>query len=198
MARWRVGLAFTIIGVMAIALVVILLDGGAGESGVGQTSTSTTPSTANPTSTTADTTSTTLDGSARVQEVQAILEDLETRRFQAIYEQDLDALAEVAEGQVYSGTVTAIEAGVGNEYGTAPAATGVSVEILDVLADRPDCLAVHFNVDLSGFLQDANPDPLVFVLWPTDGYWRSVKVWGGPGDFDEQIDCDLAIRGGES
>lgn len=96
---------------------------------------------------------------------------------------------------MYEGTLVAIAEHWYEDYTAPPQTTGVGVEIVEILADRADCLVVYRDLDVGGFQSDTGSNPIVSVLWPTqDEYWRLVKVWSTPGDFDERVDCDLAIR----
>ena len=183
-----------IIGVMIVALVLVVAGDG-GDPVAATTSSSTPTATPSSTSMVATTSTTSADGDARVREVEAILEDLQTRRFQAIYEQDLQGLEMVTTGLYLRGSLEAIKREVYKDYTAEPQAVGVGIEVVEILADRSDCLVVLQSIDLSLFTDSAGPlPPDVDVLWPSEGGWQLVKSWTSKAEFDQEADCDLAIR----
>ena len=196
---WRVGVVIALIVVMAIALVSLLLrDSDAATAGttLAQTTTSlpaTTTST--PTSpTTAPSTTTTINPEARIAEVELILEDLYVRWFDAIYRKDESALPDiVALQRSYDAAVEAMSTA---EFTASPAEAGVDVAVIEVLLDRPDCLVVHYDIDVSRFFDAGQPAAsAVRILWPRgdSGPWRMARLWSGPGDL-WNADCDLTDR----
>ncbi len=152
------------------------------------TSTSpTTPSTEAPTTTSAE---------ARIAEVEAILQDLYYRWFDAIYRQDADALWEVVATQTgYDDGVAAIGA---MTFDRAPTREGVMVSVKELLLDRQDCLVAFIDVDVSQFRGVGAETSGVDVLWPdSGGAWRLATSWVHPNDLWIR-DCDELIRDEDS
>ena len=194
---WRVGVVIALIVVMAVALASLLLrDSDAATAATTLTpATTSLPATTTSTSTsttTAATTTTTINPEARIAEVELILEDLYVRWFDAIYRKDESALPDiVALQRDYDSGVKAFPIA---EFVAAPAEVRVDVSIIEILLDRPDCLALHYEMDVSRILGPGRTTEGLRILWPQEnGAWRMGRLWGGPGDLWE-IDCDLADR----
>lgn len=184
--NWRVAVAFAFIGAMLIALALLVLDGGEGEAEAIPPATVTTsaPSTSTPPSTstsTAPPTSTTLDPEARKAQVERILEDLEIAWYDAVYRQDESVLPDIVATRVfYDAAVNAMGAAV---FSAEPSEDTVDVLVYDVLLDKDDCLVVHFRLDASGVLREAEPMDGVQVLWPYGEGYRLVRRWSSPDDL---------------
>ena len=182
-----------LIVVMAGALVALLFrdsDSVAADATLAPTTIATTSTTS--TSSTS-TTSITISPEARIAEVEVILEDLYLRRFDAIYRRDESVLADIVALQgSYDAAVDAMPTA---EFIASPAEVGVDVTVLGILLDRPDCLVLHYDMDVSRIFGPGRTTGGVRVLWPRgdDGPWRMARSWSGPGDL-WNVDCDLVDR----
>jgi len=152
------------------------------------TSTPATTPTFVPTTTTSTTTTTlapttTVD---RVAEIEAIYQDLEERRLNALYRGDREAFAVLFASPAY------LEASLGAfdviEFVAEPSV--VVVEVVEIIHDGQDCLAVRFDSDLSQALGPAAVGEVVDTLQRTDtGEWGYAFVgeeWvcDGPHPWD--------------
>ena len=196
MMRLRQGFAAGIVVVLAVVAVVAFVRGGDVESvpeavtATTSTVTSLTTTTqATTTSTAEPTTSTTTD---RVTEVEAILQDLAFRWFDAIYRKDPDALWEVvATEQGYDAGIAAFDS---MTFTGAPSRDGTIVAVKEILLDRSDCLVVWHRLDVTAYRGAEATTEKVLVLWPDQRFgWRWATVWSGPGDLWRN-DCDLVTR----
>jgi len=110
------------------------------------TTTLTLPSTTATAPAIATTTSTTLD---RLSEIQAIYEDLEHRRLQAIYDQDEDAFRAVYANEEYlQESLPLFEAVV---FLTNPGR--YPVQVLEILTDHEGCISAVVRTDLTGITE---------------------------------------------
>jgi hypothetical protein len=196
--NWRAAIAFGMIGVMLVALVWLLVsDGDSDPEAVPTTQLTVAPTTttSGPTTTTTvlETTTTSLDPDARMAEVARILEDRWVGLYDAIYRQDESSLADlVAVQPLYDAAVDGMAGAI--EFTGVPTAETMTVTLIAILLDRPDCLVVHFNRDLSGLIVGGVPADGVQVLWPReDGSYRLARTWTNPADL-WQDDCDLMDR----
>jgi len=121
------------------------------------TSSSTSSTTTSPTTVA---TSTTAD---RLAEVQAIFEDLERRRLQALYEGDREAFAALFANDAYlQGSLSVFDS---FELSEPPE---LELSIVEVVVDRSDCLAARLTESVNG----SQPASATVVLQPrSDGDW---------------------------
>ncbi len=196
--KWRAAIAFGMIVVMLAALVWLLVnDDDLDREAVPTTQLTVAPNTtttgATTTTTAVETTTTSLDPDARVAEVARILEDRWVGLYDAIFRQDESSLADIVAVQpLYDAAVDGMAGAI--EFTSAPTAETMTVTLIDILLDRPDCLVVHFNRDLSGAIADGVSADGVQVLWPRDdGSYRLARTWTNPADL-WQDDCDLMDR----
>ncbi len=142
-----------------------------------------TTSTSTTTTTTTLATTTTLD---RVAEIQAIFQDLEVRRLQAIMDQDEEAFRSVFANAEYEERSMVLLDDV-----TVIDPQAVMFTVTEVFSDGPDCIAVDAVVDASLAIQgggvSAGRDHVIEVSesswglsWVGDG-WRCV----GPHPFSD-------------
>lgn len=200
MSRLRQGIAAGIVVVLAVVVVVVAFAPGddpepVSEAVATSTSTSTSASVGSVGSTSSSTSSTTstTEPSDRVAEVQAVLQDLWFRWFDAIYRKDPDALWEVVATQrFYDAGVAAM--GQKGLFASAPTLDGTRVAVNEILLDRPDCMAVWYRLDVTEYRGEGATTEKLLVLWPDPRYsWRMATAWGGPGDLWRN-DCDLVTR----
>ena len=108
--------------------------------------------TSSSTTTTVTTTTTTLPPSTttvdRRAEVEAILLDLQTRRFWALYDGDREAFAELYANDGY----LEVDLGSFDLIAFTAAPDELIVEVDEILVDRPDCIAVKTFEDYRSFL----------------------------------------------
>jgi hypothetical protein len=125
----------------------------------------TTPGTVPTTTTTVDATTTTVD---RIAEIEAIYQDLEERRLDALYRGDREAFRALFANEAYA------EASMGAfdavSFVAAPEVVVVSVS--EILRDDAQCLAIRVNLDESQSLGEAARGEVLDVLQPmADGAW---------------------------
>ncbi len=118
---------------------------------------------------TSSSTSTTLD---RLAEVQAIFEDLERRRLQALYDGDREAFADLFANDAY----LEISMGAFDDF-TLDSPPEVSVRVLRLLVDRDDCLVFEHAVTIDGLSSGLQTDVLERRTDRTWGYSYSGKGW---------------------
>jgi hypothetical protein len=162
---------------LVVLLMASLLGLGACTS-VGSTPATSPPNTAVPTASTSTTTmlpviTTTLD---RVTEIQAIFQDLEVRRLQAIMDQDEEAFRSVFANNEYA------ERSVGGMALVTvldPSAAVFSVR--QALVDDPNCIAVEGQKDVSLAVEGVTESDIAdYVVEPrSDGAWG--LSWVGSG-----------------
>ena len=165
------------------------------------TTTAPTTTTAAPATTTteAPTTTTTQSLEDREAEVLALVGELELRMFGAVYDSDLEELAEVVGSkQLYERLLPAAN-DPGQYYVKAPTSEDHKVEFLELVLDRPDCIVAAVEEDPTGFLnEDGTVEYLIVVVWPVpdSAYgWRLAERYvGGVPDTSWQADCDLQDR----
>ncbi len=197
MMRLRQGFAAGIVVVLAVVAVVAFVRDGDPAPAV----TAAVPSTTTTTTTTTSTTSTTTTvvgvspssmAGDRVAEVEAILQDLWFRWFDAIYRKDADALwGVVATQEGYEAGVTAMET---MSFSSPPTLDGTAIVVREVLLDRADCLVAYETGNFSAYRGPDAQSDTVTVLWPdAQGMWRIAATWSGPGDL-WQTTCDLVTR----
>jgi hypothetical protein len=110
-------------------------------------------------------TSTTLD---RLAEVQAIVQDLEERRLDALYRKDLEALRELyASEGLYELEVELTLPEI--EFKEPPGVP--EIRILELLKDDDNCLAAEIFYDASEFVTDIEPITIVTVLQQRNHGW---------------------------
>ena len=195
MSRWRLVAGVGVVAVLALTLIVLSVQGSS-PSDSSTTTLAAGPASSTSTSTSATTTTeaTTLTTTAeqRLAEVEELLGDLWFGWFNAIYTKDPDALWQVV------ATTTFYDAGVAAmdpmEFTAAPTIEGVLIEDLSILLDRPDCLVVNQNIDVSAFRGPDITIQNVSVLWLDNRYgFRFATDWVHPGDLWLQ-DCDNLVR----
>jgi hypothetical protein len=156
-------------------------------------STTTQPEQASTTLTTGALSSSTTQAASREEEVKAILEDLWFGWFDAIYRKDEDALWAVVATQnnFEAGQNAMSDEGV---FTRAPTAGDVQLVDFEILLDRPDCLVVSQQVDVSPFRAGPAEFTTVTVLWPDDQQrWRMATQWQYVDDLWIH-DCDDLTR----
>lgn len=181
MERWRYVVASGIVVALAGALGFVLLR----DPEVSPPSTTVTT-----TSTTApSTTSTTLD---RTEEVRLLLVDLYFGWFDAIYRKDPDALWDVvATEEGHAAGVAAMET---LTFIRPPTRESMSIDGVEVLLDREDCLVVYSEDDFSEFRGPGADGTGVDVLWPSESHgWRFAAAWAYKNDLWIS-DCDYRTR----
>jgi hypothetical protein len=132
----------------------------------------TTTSSTTTTTTVPDTTSTTsLD--QRIAEVTEIVREVDFTFFSAIYEKDPEMLADAL--AVQDRYDNGLELMKDEDYFTQPPTReGIVVEVMEILIDRPDCLAVSYRGDVTAFRGSDAIGDLTTVYWPrpSDSRWR--------------------------
>ena len=194
--RLRQGFAAGIVVVLAVVAVVAFVRDGdpapAVTAAVSSTTTTTTTTSTTSTTTTVVGVSPSSMAGDRVAEVEAILQDLWFRWFDAIYRKDADALwGVVATQELYDAGLTAMET---MTFTVDPVREATVVDVREILLDRPDCLVVWHDLDITDYRgSDATADAVV-VLWPSDRFgWRLMRNWKNPDDLWIN-DCDLVTR----
>lgn len=141
------------------------------------------PATTPPTVATTLATSTTLD---RLAEVEAIVQDLEERRLDALYRRDLEALRELyASEGLYEQTVAIIDELALRE------GTRVDVQVTDLLVDKSNCLAAQLDFRYREVSGQTEVEPVLTVLQLTDSnawgfaYYGEGWLCNGPNPMDE-------------
>lgn len=151
---------------------------------VASTSTTSAPTT----STTAPPTSTTTDEGARVEEVRLILEDLYFRWFQAIYNNDEEAVRDVIATQ---NNLSDFRSAVENlELPRSPELGDITVRDINLLRDDPDCLVAEFVLDLSSWRGEGMVTEGVDVLLRVGQEWRFGTSWESANDLWQE-DCEI-------
>ena len=133
------------------------------------TTTRTVPPTTTIASTTTTTTTTTID---RLSEIQAIYEDLEHRRLQALYSGDAEAFMELFVDNPYrEQSLRALDV---VEIGNPP---NLEFTVLEVLRDDSECLVFVSST----FVSESNDPALVdtTTLQPLNGHWGYAYVQEG-------------------
>ena len=114
----------------------------------------------------------------RLAEVQAIFEDLERRRLQALYDGDRDAFAELFANDAYLEEYLANWDELASFIMSPP--DGVVIESREILNDSPDCIAVLLFTDYRASIPDGTPGEVEAVVERrTDGTWG--LSWQGSG-----------------
>lgn len=132
--------------------------------------TSTVDTSATTTVTTPETT-TTLD---RITEIEAIFLDLERRRLQAILDQDEEAYRAVFANEYYEE-----ESMVVFESVEVMDPNSATVTVLEVLVDRPNCVAARVRSDQTGVSASGGVADDDWVVELSDGHWGF--SWAGEG-----------------
>jgi hypothetical protein len=193
MSRWRLVAGVGVVAALALTLIVLSVRGNA-PSNSSTTTLAADPSTTTTTASTTTTAATTVTTTAeqRLAEVEALLQDLWFGWFDAIYRKDPDALWDVvATTTFYDAGVAAMET---MTFESKPAQSDISFASFEILLDRPDCLVVSQNVDVSVFRGSGTFIQNVSVLWPDNRYgFRFATDWVHPGDLWLQ-DCDNLER----
>ncbi|HSJ71635.1 MAG TPA: hypothetical protein VLA29_08335 [Acidimicrobiia bacterium] len=160
-----------VVAVCAVGCTTVNTPATAPDTTAGVTATSTSAPEDTTTSTIAETT-TTLD---RVAEITAIFEDLERRRLEAIYAGDVEAFRSLfADTQYFERSLAVFDI---VEPGEPPV---ISVEVIEILRDDDECLAVHYDsVTSTG---EALGDATV-VLQPTDSGYAYLFTNDGRGGW---------------
>ncbi|HKX74667.1 MAG TPA: hypothetical protein VJR05_04680 [Acidimicrobiia bacterium] len=190
--RWRWGMATAIVAVLGVGLVLFLGNDSAPSSTNTTVEGSTTTAAVRPNTTTPSTTApvtSTTTAEQRQAEVEALLQELWFGWFDAIYRKDPDALWEVvATTRRYDAGLAAMES---MTFEGAPSPESISISRLMILLDRPDCLVVDHDVDVTAFRGEGAVGQSVSVLWSDqERGWRFATSWASPDDLWEQ-DCDL-------
>jgi hypothetical protein len=134
---------------------------------------------------------TTTSEEERRAEVEELLRDLWFGWFDAIYRKDPDDLWQVvATTQFHEDGVAAMET---MEFMEEPSASSFSIEDVEVLLDRSDCLVASYEIDASTLVGEARSQS-VSVLWPDPRYGlRFATGWVYANDLWLQ-DCDNLER----
>lgn len=158
-----------------------------------QTTPTTTTTTSAPSTTTPEPTTTTTTAEQRLEEVREIIQDRWHTWLNSIYKRDDVQLWSVA------GTFARHETGLAAfdtlTFVEPPIPDGVVIERLEILLDRPDCLVVdtELNVTQSRGTEQGFAS-IVSVLWPDERYgYRFATHWVSPGDLWLD-DCDKLVR----
>ncbi|MEN8239167.1 MAG: hypothetical protein ABFR53_08210, partial [Actinomycetota bacterium] len=136
----------------------------------------TTTTTLPTTTTTAPITTTTVD---RISEIQAIFEDLEHRRLQAIYDQDEDAFRNMYANDEY--LQVELEA---FDVVNVMDPNGLSLSVVDVLKDNKSCIAAVVRIDASTAFEGGTSYVATIVLEEVETEWGYSWVgeeWGCDG-----------------
>jgi hypothetical protein len=211
----RTALGAGVVAVLALVLVFVLLSGNddtptttSTTTGVVAPTTSARPpttTTAPPTTTqttttqttTTDAATTTTDLSVREAEVEALVTELDLAYWTAIYDQDIEALADIIGGQrLYENSLGLFESG--NPFTSSPTEDGLAIDLVGVLLDREDCVVA--DVDEETAFRDAEDGltQFIFVLWPIDEStldWRIGSIWAAGTPESVWIDdCSVLDR----
>ncbi len=116
-------------------------------------------------------TTTTLD---RLTEIQAIFEDLERRRLQAIYDQDEDAFRSLYANDEYLERSMVLLGEV-----KISRASAVKIVVRFVRADTPSCIAADLDVDTRGAIDGGIKALNTYVIQRTESGWG--LSWVGEG-----------------
>jgi hypothetical protein len=111
--------------------------------------------------------STTATAVDRLAEIEAIFQNLEERRLQALYEGDQEAFESLFANKEYMQKSLVLFDLV--EFVDGWHAPGLAV--VNVLADGEDCIAVRIEWDYSGTFVAANPADVVEVVESVDDKW---------------------------
>lgn len=130
-----------------------------------------------------------------IEEAEALILDLEVGRLHAVWAKDQVALWDiVATTTQHDGGVEAFETLV---FLAEPSPDLVTVEVVVIPLDRPDCRVIGYILETNGLLDDGDfRFEGIDVLWPDDDdTWRIATVWGGgtPEEF-WLADCDVLER----
>ena len=155
--------------------------------------TTTVATTTSSTATTVPETTSTTSLDQRIAEVTEIVREVEFGWFDAIYRKDETALADVV--AVQESVEQALELMTDESFfASEPTQSGLKVQVLEVLLDREDCLAVVFAGDATAFRGPNAVGDVKAVFWPrpADGTWR--RAYQG----DEWLAaCDAFSREGQ-
>lgn len=137
---------------------------------VGCTGSSTPATTPTSVATTSSTTTTTLDVTTtvdRLTEIEAIYRDLEERRLDALYRGDREAYRALFANEAY------LEASLGvmDETSFIGAPQNLTLEVREVLVDRPDCIAAVVYRDLRSVLGEEAVGERIIVLQSASETW---------------------------
>jgi hypothetical protein len=190
---WRWVIAVGIVaGTAAVLLTALNNDSDGPPETTTTMTTSTTSSTlASVTTTTEPITSVTTQ-EQRLAEVEELLQDLWFGWFDAIYRKDEEALWRVvATADKHAEGVSAMAFA---SFESVPTRQGVVVRSLEILLDRPDCLVVFSELDVTEFRGEGATSSGVDVLWPDPRYgWRQATSWINRNDIWLH-DCDNLER----
>lgn len=146
------------------------------------TTTGSTPATTptpGPTTTVATTTTTTppttTSAPDRLAEIQAIFQDLEERRLDALYRGDVEAFSALFANEAY--LERSLEALDKVAFIAPP--FDVDVVVVSVLADTPGCIAAAVSSDYSRIFESGGVGTSTIVLSPVLGYWGYSYVGEG-------------------
>ncbi|MFQ5968385.1 MAG: hypothetical protein ACE5MI_12380 [Acidimicrobiia bacterium] len=195
MTSSRLVLGFGLVLALTIALMLVLSSEEAEPEVPVSTTAQAAPSTAAPT-----TTPTTAERSApstttlehREEEVAAIVHGNLMTWFEAIYDGDSERLWDaVATQSLHDSGVEAMQS---LSFDERPTSQGLSVDVLQILMDRENCVVVHYVADATAFLATTGTVTSVEVLWPDpDHGLRTAAIWSAPSDLWEP-DCDKRLR----
>ena len=126
-------------------------------------------------------TTTTLD---RLAEIEAIFQDLEERRLQALYDGDREAFRALFANAEYMDRSMVLFDLV--EFVGAPMPERVA--LVRVVRDAETCLAAEIETSYEGILKDGSTDSKTVILERLDSYWGLSYVGGdwacdGPHPF---------------
>ena len=182
--------------VLALTLIVLSVQG-ASPSSLSTTTVAGEPTTSavsltSVSSTTTEATTVTTSAEQRLAEVEDLLRELWFGWFDAIYRKDPDALWQVvATTKFQEAGVAAMES---MKFQAEPARADILIHQIEILLNRPDCLVVEQNVDVSAFRGTGTIIQNVSVLWPDRRYgFRFATDWVYPGDLWLQ-DCENLDR----
>lgn len=131
------------------------------------TTTTTTEPVVTTTSSAPETTAAPTTTVARIAEVQAIIQDLEERRLDALFREDEEAFRELFANDAYLELSLEV---LGNlEFVAEP--TDVIVEVREILADTGECLAVELFSDFSAILSPEAVGTSTILLERTGSAW---------------------------
>lgn len=196
--RWRPTLSVGVIVALAVGIWAAVSAGGEPDVAATPTTTtgavttttaattSTTTTTTVATTTTAVATSTTVGAEARLLEVEAILEDLYFRWFDAIYRDDETAVRQVIATEenleAFRNATTDLD------LPSPPTPELIDIVSIEILRDDPTCLVTFSEFDLTTWRGEGAVSTGVNVLLKHEGRWKLASAWTHRNDL-WQDDC---------
>ncbi len=110
-------------------------------------------------------------------EIQAIFEDLERRRLDALYRGDREAFAALFANERYLEENLKHWDELSGGFASAP--DGAVIQVREVFFDGPDCIAVDLFTDFRSFLGPGTVGHGDVVVQRTNGVWG--YAWSGEG-----------------